>query len=99
MPCQSALNERSGCSIHRLADVLQKIACVPCVQAVLDVVRESASLFDPVCMATAVHKMATFRKPAAYYRRISQYGPFQELQTLIGMEACLPTLEEDARPE
>lgn len=54
------------------------------MQAVLDVVKESAISFDAVCMATAVHKMASFRKPVAYYKRISQYAPFQELQKLIG---------------
>ena len=52
-------------------------------------VKESAGLFDAVAIATATHKIASFRKPAVYYRRIAQDLPFKELIRLIGADLKL----------
>lgn len=70
------------------------------LQAVLDVVKDSAAEFDAVALATAAHKIASFRKPAVYYRRIAQYAPFKELIRLIGTQsACSTNLLLLVRPQ
>ncbi|KAK9842858.1 hypothetical protein WJX74_003528 [Apatococcus lobatus] len=69
----------------------RRITACTSAEAVLDVVKESGDSFDPVAIATATHKIASFRKPAVYYRQLCQDEAFKRLVKLIGEKLATTT--------
>ena len=68
--------------------------CDPWVQEVLGVVASSLESFDAVCMATALHKMATVRSSTQQLAALGHSMQLDRLKRRIGAAPYLAPVEQ-----